>query len=216
MGEPDPRAPSSRRAWFCAACASCLRRSKVHRLRCVFWHHGCHPGLLGWPESRKIGAGGKALKGLFAAVDRWAMAQRLWAMIGPYRPRLVSRHARLIHPTPSMRRGAWMELDESDVRALTQAVGGMARSSPKVAVPSPTGRPLRKAPSMPSPLHQFSGSQANPAGLDGSRDAKTRSAADAPLIGADSLRRLRKTKPGARKGPVGLARPSRGKDRAGR
>ena len=142
--------------------------------------------------------------------------RRMLESLGHAVSRLIRiRYGAMVLPK-GLKRGAWMELDESDVRALTQAVGGMARSSPKVAVPSPTGRPLRKAPSMPSPLHQFSGSQANPAGLDGSRDAKTRSAADAPLIGADSLRRLRKTKPGARKGPVGLARPSRGKDRAGR
>jgi hypothetical protein len=111
-----------------------------------------------------------------------------------------------------------MELDESDVRALTQAVGGMGRpSSPaNSAAPSPTNRTSRKAAPGPSAVYHFAGSNATHQGVDELSDSKAHSAPATPLIGADSLRRLRKAKPSARKGAVGLARPSRAKDRAGR
>jgi len=126
------------------------------------------------------------------------------------------RYGAMVLPQ-GLKRGAWMELDETDVRALTQAVSGVGRTKPPSAVvPSPPTRPPRKAEPVPSPEHHFPESNANHEGHDDASGSMARPAPVTPLIGADSLRRLRKAKPSARKGPVGLARPSRAKDRAGR
>ena len=126
------------------------------------------------------------------------------------------RYGAMVLPQ-GLKRGAWMELDEADVRALTQAVGGMGlKSSPSGFVPSPTPRSSRKHLPVPAPVHHAAGSNANFEGHDDSSGSKARPAPVTPLIGADSLRRLRKAKPSASKGPVGLARASRSKDRAGR
>jgi 23S rRNA pseudouridine2605 synthase len=141
--------------------------------------------------------------------------RRMLESLGHAVSRLIRiRYGAMVLPL-GLKRGAWMELDESDVRALTQAVGGMGRMTPPSGVvPSPTPRPLRKA--VPAPVHHFAGSNASHDGHDDPSGTKVRPAPVTPLIGADSLRRLRKTKPSARKGPVGLARPSRSKDRTGR
>jgi 23S rRNA pseudouridine2605 synthase len=141
--------------------------------------------------------------------------RRMLESLGHAVSRLIRiRYGAMVLPL-GLKRGAWMELDESDVRALTQAVGGMGRMSPPSGVvPSPTPRPSRKA--VPAPVHHFAGSNDSHDGHDGPSGTKARPAPTTHLIGADSLRRLRKTKPSARKGPAGLARPSRSKDRAGR
>ena len=141
--------------------------------------------------------------------------RRMLESLGHAVSRLIRiRYGAMVLPL-GLKRGAWMELDESDVRALTQAVGGMGRMTPPSGVvPSPTPRPSRKA--VPAPVHHFAGSNASHDGHVDPSGTKARPAPVTPLIGADSLRRLRKTKPSARKGPVGLARPSRSKDRTGR
>ena len=144
--------------------------------------------------------------------------RRMLESLGHAVSRLIRiRYGAMVLPQ-GLKRGAWMELDESDVRALTQAVGGMGRpSSPaNSAAPSPTNRTSRKAAPGPSAVYHFAGSNATHQGVDELSDSKAPSAPATPLIGADSLRRLRKAKPSARKGAVGLARPSRAKDRAGR
>ena len=144
--------------------------------------------------------------------------RRMLETLGHAVSRLIRiRYGAMVLPQ-GLKRGAWMELDESDVRALTQAVGGMGRpSSPaNSAATSPINRTSRKASPGPSAVHHFSGSNATHQGVDELSDSKAPSAPATPLIGADSLRRLRKAKPSARKGAVGLARPSRAKDRAGR
>ncbi len=143
--------------------------------------------------------------------------RRMLESLGHAVSRLIRiRYGAMVLPQ-GLKRGAWMELDETDVRALTQAVGGMARPSPaSPALNSPSGRPLRKAMPMASPVHHFSGGNPDPQNLEDGHPLKARPAATTPLIGADSLRRLRKAKPSQRKRPVGPARPSRTKDRAGR
>jgi len=143
--------------------------------------------------------------------------RRMLESLGHAVSRLIRiRYGAMVLPQ-GLKRGAWMELDESDVRALTQAVGGMGRMAAATgAVTSPSSRPSRKAMSSPNPVHHFSGSDTHQEGHDDVSGSKTRPAPVTPLIGADSLRRLRKAKPGARNAPVGLARPSRSKDRAGR
>jgi 23S rRNA pseudouridine2605 synthase len=143
--------------------------------------------------------------------------RRMLESLGHAVSRLIRiRYGAMVLPQ-GLKRGAWMELDESDVRALTQAVAGMGRmSTPSGVAASPSPRPSRKAMSAPSPVHHFAGAKTEPENHDDARGSKPRSAQVTPLIGADSLRRLRKTKPSARKGPVGLARPPRSKDRAGR
>jgi 23S rRNA pseudouridine2605 synthase len=141
--------------------------------------------------------------------------RRMLESLGHAVSRLIRiRYGAMVLPQ-GLKRGAWMELDESDVRALTQAVGGVGRMThPTGVLPQPTTRPSRKA--VPSSVHHFAGSNATHEGHDDASGSKARPAPVTPLIGADSLRRLRKTKPSARKGPAGLARPSRSKDRAGR
>ncbi len=144
--------------------------------------------------------------------------RRMLESLGHAVSRLIRiRYGAMVLPQ-GLKRGAWMELDESDVRALTQAVGGMGRppSPANSAATSPINRTSRKAAPGPSAVHHFSGSNATHQGVDELSDSKAHSAPATPLIGADSLRRLRKAKPSARKGAVGLARPSRAKDRAGR
>ena len=143
--------------------------------------------------------------------------RRMLESLGHAVSRLIRiRYGAMVLPQ-GLKRGAWMELDESDVRALTQAVGGMGRMAAATgAVTSPSSRPSRKAMSSPDPVHHFSGSDTHQEGHDDVSGSKTRPAPVTPLIGADSLRRLRKAKPGARNAPVGFARPSRSKDRAGR
>ena len=143
--------------------------------------------------------------------------RRMLESLGHAVSRLIRiRYGAMVLPQ-GLKRGAWMELDETDVRALTQAVGGVGRTKPPSAVvPLPPTRPSRKAVPVPSPVHHFAGSNANHEGHDDASGSMARPAPVTPLIGADSLRRLRKAKPSARKGPVGLARPSRAKDRAGR
>ena len=136
--------------------------------------------------------------------------RRMLESLGHAVSRLIRiRYGAMVLPQ-GLKRGAWMELDESDVRALTQAVGGMGRMAAATgAVTSPSSRPSRKAMSSPNPVHHFSGSDTHQEGHDDVSGSKTRPAPVTPLIGADSLRRLRKAKPGARNAPVGLARPSR-------
>jgi 23S rRNA pseudouridine2605 synthase len=143
--------------------------------------------------------------------------RRMLESLGHAVSRLIRiRYGAMVLPQ-GLKRGAWMELDEADVRALTQAVGGMGlKSSPSGFVPSPTPRSSRKHLPVPASVHHAAGSNANFEGHDDSSGSKARPAPVTPLIGADSLRRLRKAKPSARKGPVGLARASRSKDRAGR
>jgi 23S rRNA pseudouridine2605 synthase len=136
--------------------------------------------------------------------------RRMLESLGHAVSRLIRiRYGAMVLPK-GLKRGAWMELDESDVRALTQAVGGMSRSAPKAASPSHSGRPLRKPMSTPTPVSDVVGPMGHSVGAGTANETKSRGAVDTHLIGADSLRRLRKAKPGARKGPVGLARPSRG------
>ena len=78
--------------------------------------------------------------------------RRMLESLGHAVSRLIRiRYGAMVLPL-GLKRGAWMELDESDVRALTQAVGGMGRMTPPSGVvPSPTPRPLRKA--VPAPVH---------------------------------------------------------------
>ena len=143
--------------------------------------------------------------------------RRMLESLGHAVSRLIRiRYGALVLPQ-GLKRGAWMELDESDVRALTQAVGGMGRiAPPSGVVASASPRPSRKAVSAPSPVHHFAGANTKPESQDDASGSKPRPVPVTPLIGADSLRRLRKAKPSARMGPVALARPSRSKDRAGR
>ena len=143
--------------------------------------------------------------------------RRMLESLGHAVSRLIRiRYGAMVLPQ-GLKRGAWMELDESDVRALTQAVGGMGRIAPPSGVASSASpRPSRKSVSAPSPVHHFAGANTKPESQDDASGSKPRPVPVTPLIGADSLRRLRKAKPSARKGPVALARPSRSKDRAGR
>ena len=143
--------------------------------------------------------------------------RRMLESLGHAVSRLIRiRYGAMVLPQ-GLKRGAWMELDESDVRALTQAVGGMGRHSSAVGpATSSNARPLRKPLAGASPVHHFSGGSTDQPSEQDANPGKVRPTAAMPLIGADSLRRLRKAKPSQRKGAVGLARPSRTKDRAGR
>ena len=143
--------------------------------------------------------------------------RRMLESLGHAVSRLIRiRYGAMVLPQ-GLKRGAWMELDESDVRALTQAVGGMGRhSSAGGPATSSNARPLRKPLAGASPVHHFSGGSSDQSSEQDANPAKARPTAAMPLIGADSLRRLRKAKPSQRKGAVGLARPFRTKDRAGR
>jgi 23S rRNA pseudouridine2605 synthase len=142
--------------------------------------------------------------------------RRMLESLGHAVSRLIRiRYGAMVLPQ-GLKRGAWMELDETDVRALTQAVGGMGRMHPSSGVVSSPSQPSRKTVPRPAPVHHVAGSNANHEGRDESSGLKARPAPVTPLIGADSLRRLRKAKPSARKGPVGLARSIRAKDRPGR
>ena len=143
--------------------------------------------------------------------------RRMLESLGHAVSRLIRiRYGAMVLPQ-GLKRGAWMELDESDVRALTQAVGGMGRhSSAGGPATSSNARPLRKPLAGASPVHHFSGGSTDQPSEQDANPGKVRPTAAMPLIGADSLRRLRKAKPSQRKGAVGLARPFRTKDRAGR
>lgn len=143
--------------------------------------------------------------------------RRMLESLGHAVSRLIRiRYGAMVLPQ-GLKRGAWMELDESDVRALTQAVGGMGRHVPAGGpATSFNARPLRKPLAGASPVHHFSGGSTDQSSEQDANPGKARPTAATPLIGADSLRRLRKAKPSQRKGAVGLARPSRTKDRAGR
>jgi 23S rRNA pseudouridine2605 synthase len=142
--------------------------------------------------------------------------RRMLESLGHAVSRLIRiRYGAMVLPQ-GLKRGAWMELDETDVRALTQAVGGMGRMQPSSGVVSSPSQPSRKTVPRPAPVHHVAVSNANHEGRDESSGLKARPAPVTPLIGADSLRRLRKAKPSARKGPVGLARSIRAKDRPGR
>jgi 23S rRNA pseudouridine2605 synthase len=142
--------------------------------------------------------------------------RRMLESLGHAVSRLIRiRYGAMVLPQ-GLKRGAWMELDETDVRALTQAVGGTGRMQPSSGVVSSPSQPSRKTVPRPAPVHHVAGSNANHEGRDESSGLKARPAPVTPLIGADSLRRLRKAKPSARKGPVGLARSTRAKDRPGR
>jgi 23S rRNA pseudouridine2605 synthase len=142
--------------------------------------------------------------------------RRMLESLGHAVSRLIRiRYGAMVLPQ-GLKRGAWMELDETDVRALTQAVGGMGRMQPSSGVVSSPSQPSRKTVPRPAPVHHVAVSNANHEGRDESSGLKAHPAPVTPLIGADSLRRLRKAKPSARKGPVGLARSIRAKDRPGR
>lgn len=143
--------------------------------------------------------------------------RRMLESLGHAVSRLIRiRYGAMVLPQ-GLKRGAWMELDESDVRALTQAVGGMGRHSPAGGpATSFNARPLRKPLAGASPVHHFSGGSTDQPSEPDANPGKARPTSVTPLIGADSLRRLRKAKPSQRKGAVGLARPSRTKDREGR
>jgi len=143
--------------------------------------------------------------------------RRMMESLGHAVSRLIRiRYGAMVLPQ-GLKRGAWMELDESDVRALTQAVGGMARQPHAgVSATSSSARPLRKTLPGASPVHHFSGGSANQPIEQDADSVKARATAAMPLIGADSLRRLRKAKPSQRKGAVGASRTSRTKYRAGR
>ena len=70
--------------------------------------------------------------------------RRMLESLGHAVSRLIRiRYGAMVLPQ-GLKRGAWMELDETDVRALTQAVGGMGRMQPSSGVVSSPSQPSRK------------------------------------------------------------------------
>jgi len=158
--------------------------------------------------------------------------RRMIEAVGHAVSRLIRiRYGAMLLPR-GLKRGAWMELEESDIRALTQAAGGLA-GAPGQAAP---GRPERAGAGAGKPAYGKArapgaarGPRAGRAPLPGknkfgspiaeTRPAPAKASAGQPdplktsvgYIGADSLTRQRKQqggKSGAMPfGPRGKARP---------
>lgn len=123
--------------------------------------------------------------------------RRMMEAVGHAVSRLIRiRYGAMVLPR-GLRRGAWMELDERDIRALTQAAGIEPASAAARAPrrPGATAGPLRKKTGKPKPQAQArAGNAAQPDPLKTSLG----------YIGADSLARQRRGAPGAgpnRRGP---------------
>ena len=83
--------------------------------------------------------------------------RRMLESLGHAVSRLIRiRYGAMVLPQ-GLKRGAWMELDETDVRALTQAVGGMGRMQPSSGVVSSPSQPSRKTVPRPAPVHHEAG-----------------------------------------------------------
>ncbi|GAB4206031.1 MAG: hypothetical protein Fur0019_08780 [Tibeticola sp.] len=127
--------------------------------------------------------------------------RRMMEAVGHAVSRLIRiRYGAMVLPR-GLRRGAWLELDERDIRALTQAAGiePAAAAARTARRPGAATGPLRKKTGKPKPQGQARA--ANAAQPDPLRTSLG-------YIGADSLTRQRRGAPGA--GP-NQRRPKRGR-----
>ena len=145
--------------------------------------------------------------------------RRMLESLGHAVSRLIRiRYGAMVLPK-GLKRGAWMELDEADINALIQAVGGLGRRSHPSAngLGSRTPDSRKASPVYQAVSHDISNaSMGHPSSGGGAAGREDSPTSQTPLIGADSLRRMRKANVNQRKRSGAQASVGRSKERNGR